>query len=628
METANLTNASINCGDEKIKLRIKKSDIENILRLMLQYTTNVVEMELTIHSKNETRSFPKYKWSWASEIGRTIISLIARPFIKILGVPPSSLNFITLRRGIEKVNVAVFEEIEGCLPTGSDGSELVFDFLLHQLSHSDDTHDYKLCRPHADEDGLKQYNCCRITSGELSVCGDVDYISDTIDEAGKCITIITCVIVFFGLPLIIQYLRVMNARDKRTGEKKKYEISDSPLALKTILYTLFIEGHGEVKSFARRFFFLLTAALLHIISTSSVAIQAISGSLVFLAPWDIFSIGKDVEDDEYDDYILTITSPFNVNLWSKCLTFDQSQSRWKKILCICFFPILFCTVSFLSILSSGFAVLVGTFYILPYTQIKSFPLYINVPKLFAPAVAIWCINAFASFLNMMLAWMAGIYLNGQFFSPYFTAIMGVVIYSLKHWRWSIEAKYLVLKTNIYEVCKEMWEKNKNNEANPDEEIQPGTFDFNIKDGKVPKALYKEIRKLNLPFHRLLFHFFAKIFIVASFFVVVLVMMLLAQNSKISGPVQIISTIAASTLPFIFDTLWTEDTFEQKNAYNIEQQRNIKGQLTLVARYDTEIRIRVHERRVEDIDNNTWRDVFFIFNPIMKRFYQSLNSSNV
>ncbi|XP_028400502.1 uncharacterized protein LOC114523694 isoform X2 [Dendronephthya gigantea] len=165
MTNLNLTNTTNRCESHKPKLRISESDVKNIINAMHKYTTNGVEIELTIDSKNETRSFPKYKWSWAGEIGRTIISLIT-------SVAGNKFFCFTLTPGIAKVNVVVSELTDGCLPTGNNGTELVFNFLLHQLSHLDDTHDYKLCHPHDDEDDLKQYNCCRITTGNLTICAD------------------------------------------------------------------------------------------------------------------------------------------------------------------------------------------------------------------------------------------------------------------------------------------------------------------------------------------------------------------------------------------------------------------------------------------------------------------------
>ncbi|XP_028403487.1 uncharacterized protein LOC114526163 isoform X2 [Dendronephthya gigantea] len=627
METCNLTSASVKRRDDKIKLQMNKSDVENILKLMLQYTTNVVEIELTIHSKNNTRSFPKYKWSWASEVGRTVISLIERPFIK-LNYKPSSLHFITLKRGIKKVNVVVFEEIDGCLPTGNKGSELVFDFLLRQLSHSDDTHDYKLCRPHDDEDGLKQYNCCRITTNELSVCDD--YFSNIIDQASSYIVAVTILVGFFGFPLIIQYLQI----SENNGPNEDYGISDSPLTLKTVLYDLFVEGSSPNRSRLRRFFLWLITTILFYISSSYFIIPSIV-FLVFM-PFDIFLLNKFGKQGKeiYKSYIFTITSPFNPQLWWKIfdkLVLQKFETTVCKI-CIAivstiFFPLFYAIVCIVSFPSLTSAVLYGTFLTGRPVQGAWERIGNFLRSVVAPLAVGLFILSLVVFLNIMLPLIAGIYLNGQIFGPYFTPIAGVVIYSLKHWRWSVEAKYLVLKTDIYEVCKKIWEDPHNGRQNKQppggENQQPPArqknFTVNVKDGRIPKILYKEIRKLILPLNKSLFFFFLQIFLVANFFFVVVVMMLLAQKSNISGQVQIMSTIALSTLPFIFDTIWVEDTCEQKSADSLKQQKEIKEIMTFVSKDVTTITVKVDTE--EEIRIEKWTDVFLAFNPLWKHYQQ-------
>ena len=135
VQNQNVTNAS--CHSD---LRIDKSAVENILRLSHHYATHVIEIEASVSSGNETREL---KWSWTDEIGRTIISLkTSLPQDSIL--PISSFHHITLNPGIHEVNVVVVDY--GCLPNGSKGSEIIFDFLLHQLFRSEYNDDYKLCR--------------------------------------------------------------------------------------------------------------------------------------------------------------------------------------------------------------------------------------------------------------------------------------------------------------------------------------------------------------------------------------------------------------------------------------------------------------------------------------------------
>ena len=217
------TNASTIC-----KLQIYKSAVENILRYMQKHTTHVVVISVYINSKNETRIFPELVWPWANEIGRIIISLKAQPggvFSSLRDTTISSLHYITLNPGIKKVDVVVSESNHGCLPEGSSGSELVFDFLLHQLSVSDNTHDYKLCRIFSKEDEINQsYNCCKVAGGEkVTICGE--YSSIVLEHGEDYINVMTSIILYIGLPLIYHFLRSIPM------EMECYDITDNSMAL-------------------------------------------------------------------------------------------------------------------------------------------------------------------------------------------------------------------------------------------------------------------------------------------------------------------------------------------------------------------------------------------------------------
>ena len=308
----NQTNTSNIC-----KLRMDESAVENILRFMHNHATHVVEINVFIDSKNETRSFPKLVWPWANEIGRTIISLKART--TTFGyITLSSLHFIILNPGIKKVNVVVSEENYGCLPTGSNGSELVFDFLLHQLSRSDDTFDYKLCRAFSKEYDLKQYNCCRVASGgKLAICGE--YSSPLLDYATIYISAITIIFIYVGLPLIWYYVQSI------PKEKQYYEITDSPMALSTIFYSAFMEGSKTtLKSHYRRLAFSFTAVVVVYISFSvswGLIIGSLMWALIFTA-YDFLGIsgddndGREMKDiSNYEIYLVVLTLPFNIKYW-------------------------------------------------------------------------------------------------------------------------------------------------------------------------------------------------------------------------------------------------------------------------------------------------------------------------
>ena len=626
-EIVKLTYASNDCGIENAKLEIQQIDVIRILQLTRFHTTNIVEIEVAIASKSKRRSFPIYKWSWASGTGRAILSSIAE--LIHLGFPRTNLRFTTLTPGIKKVTVFASEIIDGCLPTGSEGYELVFDFLLRQLSHADDTHDYQLCRPYDDKDGLKPHNCCRITTGNRIIC--YEYFSNLIEHGSRYINVIAPIMAIVGLPIVLRYLRSIPTNH--------YKINDSPLSFSAIFYTLFIEKQGLVESGLRKFFLWLIIVVVLLASDSTSINIAISVIAFFLLlPFDIFSLNEEYIDsqlnNEYNVYIFVITAPFNFKLWWKILKSRVSiqTSKWDKICYVVLytflFPFAFCIVIFYSIV-------VYIFDVVLYRTICFHALITNCRlhffKILAFLAALLCTYTFVTFLNLMLTLIAGIYLNGQFFSPYITPIIGIFTYSVKHWRWSVETEYIVLKTNIYKVCKERWEENKPKRERPAEqhgENRPEQdeehslvlngeklalrFTLDIQDGKLSKAHYNMIRKTILPFDRVLSCFFAKIFFVANYFLIVVVITLLSQESDISGPAQIISTIAVSTVPFMFDTIWVEHTFQQKEANDLEQQQQIRSMVTLVKTTDQGVTLDINAA-VEDLVINGLCDVLKTIN---------------
>ena len=224
----NPINASVNCN-----LRLDESAVENILQSMHNHVTHVVEIHVRIDSKNETRMFPEFEWPWANEIGRTIISLKARTAGWSF---PSSLPFITLTPGVQQVNVVVSELNYGSLPKGSNGLDLVFDFLLHRVSRSDETQDYKLCRPFDKENDVKQlYNCCRVASGgNVIICAE--YSSVILEYVEYYILVMVILMVYVGTPLMYTWQYSKSVQMKTNY----YEIADSPMALSTIFYSIFV----------------------------------------------------------------------------------------------------------------------------------------------------------------------------------------------------------------------------------------------------------------------------------------------------------------------------------------------------------------------------------------------------
>ena len=182
----------------------------------------------------------------------------------------------------------------------------------------------------------------------------------------------------------------------------------------------------------------------------------------------------------------------------------------------------------------------------------------------------------SGFVNLMLYLVTGLYLNGSFYSPYVVPISILLIYSWRNWRSFVETKYLLLKTIIYEICEEYHEKEIAKEHRDNTiEVSNKNCIVDVKKGTVSKALYHKITQNILPYHQVLFNFFVQMFFVISICLIVFVMMLLGQTSNIEVPVQIMSTIAVSTFPLIFDTIWTDHSSEQKDVNRKKLKQDLK-----------------------------------------------------
>ena len=579
-------------------LRIDELAVEDILRHTQSYSTHLVEITVSINSGNKTREL---KWSWADEIGRTIISLkgsVSRA---------SSFYYITLNAGAKEVNVVV--ENHGCLPNGSNVSEIIFDFLLHKIfRRSDHTHEYKLCRVINENDGIKQYNCCRIASGgNLTICAE--YLSVLLEYVTYYITIMVLFMFYVGFPLITQYLRSI------PEETQYYSITDSHMALSRIFYAAFVEeSNNPVTPYCRRLIFSSTVVTIIYIGTASLALLIVSiiWALLFIA-FDFFGLNTNTAKN-IEAYLTILTLAFNIKYWWKCfeglrkpacLQNALNGKRYKKIpifiiaYIICFIPIALLSIGFspITFLTSASLrqVITTTF----SDSNKCILFIILLLHTLFPGISYTIIILFIILFSILLLYLIiGLYLNGSFFSPIVVPICILVVYSWKNWRLFVETKYLQLKTAIYECCEEYYEKKKGSDTSTpttssliternDEESEESTespdqgYSVNVKEGTVSKALYHKIREHKLPYNEVLFYFSMRMILVANFCLIVFVMMSLAQKSNIAVPVQIMSTIAVSSLPLIFDMIWADYSFEQKNL----NYKKLKKELNSIMRMD-------------------------------------------
>ena len=640
MTTAmNRTNAS--CTSD---LRIDKSAVENILRLSHNYATHVIEIKVSVNSGNKIREL---KWSWAEEIGRTIISL------KTSYSQVSPFHFVTLNPGIKKVNVVV--ENYGCLPNGSNGSEIIFDFLLHQLFRSDDNDDYKLCRVINGNDDVKQHNCCRIASGgNLTICDE--YLSVLLEYAKYYIFAMVSIMTYVGFPLIMQHLQSI------PKETEHYSITDSPMALSRIFYAVFLErSNNPVTPYYRRLTFSLIVTV-ETISITGFSLPWIIVSLtwaLFFTAYDVFGLNGGATKN-IDIYLIILTLPFNVKHWWKFLklptkeepsvlqeedpqvtTSEQTpESSGTKICCsittkvfkTLFFVIAY-IVAFIPICVSILAIYSGvtllSFIVSPIqivllrddcSVLERIAAFLNMlsPLIYIFHMIITVIFSILS-LNLLFCLIIGLYLNGSFFSPIVVPILILLVYSWKNWRSFVETKYLQLKTAIYECCEEYYEKKSSEKKKENEESKrdasvPTTssstieknhqeseettddsnesYVVNVEEGTVSKALYDKIREHKLPYYNVLFYFSMRMFLVANFSLIVFVMMSLAQKSNIAVPVQIMSTIAVSTLPLIFETIWADHSFEQKNVNRKKLKQDLRSSMEMEIKTDNIVTVQL------------------------------------
>ena len=601
-------------------LRTDELAVEDILRLTRSYTTHVVEITVSVNSGKKFNKTRELKWSWADEIGRTIISLKASPpssyYLRDFSI--SSFHYITLNAGVKEVNVVV--ENHGCLPNGSNGSEIIFDFLLHKIFRSDDTHDYKLCRVINGSDDTKQYNCCRIArGGNLTICAE--YLSLLLEYVDNYIDIMAFIMLYVGFPLITQYLRSI------PKETQYYSITDSPMAFSRVFYTAFLEGSNNPEiPYCRRLIFSSTVVAIIYIGTASL------GWLIFSLIWALFFIAYDFFELNTDTakyiktYLTILTLAFNIKYWWEyfeglrkpaCLQNALNGKRYKKIpifiiaYILWFIPIVFLSIiispiTFLAFISINkdrrnvsdsntciFYIILLGYALFPYISLIAIILFLQ------------------NFFNLLIYLIIGLYLNGSFFSPIVVPIGILVVYSWKNWRSFVETKHLQLKTVIYECCEEYYEKKISEKKEESDTYTPTTssstterndvesgessntgYSVNVKEGTVSKALYHKIREHKLPYNEVLFYFSMRMVLIANFCLIVFVMMSLAQKSNIAVPVQIMSTIAVSTFPLIFNMIWADYSLEQKSVNHKKLKQEINSIITLEIKRDDIVNVQL------------------------------------
>ena len=78
------------------------------------------------------------------------------------------------------------------------------------------------------------------------------------------------------------------------------------------------------------------------------------------------------------------------------------------------------------------------------------------------------------------------------------------------------------------------------------------------------------------------------------------MMFFFQKSGISGELQIISTMAVGTLPFVFNAIWAEHTSEQKKVADMELKLTLRQVIKFERKIDDVIMVEVNCNRKRNL----------------------------
>jgi hypothetical protein len=239
---------------------------------------------------------------------------------------------------------------------------------------------------------------------------------------------------------------------------------------------------------------------------------------------------------------------------------------------------------------------------------STFQLHVSILRFALWYICIFGLLMYSSinFFGCTFLFTFGLFLNGETYGNYFFPLSTILFYSWTNWKSSVETKYLVLITNIYEVCRESAPVQPTALANSGVERDESANDAETSNNNpiraanrffiklnydrepiIPKQLYNKVREEFLPYDRVLFYYFMGIFFVTVFAYFLYTMMSLSDRSGITSSVKIIGSMAATTLPIIFDFVWTKNSDEKKAAKTIALKSKLKRVLTIHSSNDHE-----------------------------------------
>ena len=479
-ETTNSTTCKLLINRSEIKAVLSKHD--NVAG------ANVVKLRISVLPGNKTRFCQKMELAWASEVGRTILTLVRRAKDTIFTSP---LFTTTLEVGTEEVNIQVKEKIDGCLPPGERGSELIFDSLLRRLSQNDDTNLFKLCKAHkVNTTHYSTYNCCRIVGDRnLTICAD--YSSTVVEFAFPVVVVIFCISALMIVPFMLEY-------EMNCPKNEFFKTSDSPMSLLSIASMILFEGRGPKKSVFRRFVFVVLSYLVaffpDFFGFKSAQWAFIGWSVAFLLFYNIQLTDNKVSQEssadkccirpKWDEQLIScftlpalclyeMINPIpnsnppspnsdpnpvrNTNCCSSCSFLYSLYSLLVCFIMIAFFCLFYFVILLICLIKFVLIDLLVC-YSWPrenFGEAKWWekPLFFCMFGLRLTTLVIFIFFSAFIFISI-LTLVASLTLNATFFNPFVAPILTLIVYFWKDWMSSVEAKCLKLKTLIIEISKE------------------------------------------------------------------------------------------------------------------------------------------------------------------------------
>ena len=475
------------------KLRIDRSKIQEVLGKHYNVTSiNTVKIRVLVYQGNNTEYSEEMTFPWASEAGRAIVSLIQRA--EDIPILRSLFLSTILEVGTDEVDIEIREETNGCLPPRELWSEYIFNSLLHQLSYSDDTRAFRLCKAQIDETSqYTKFNCCKVLSNKtMALC--TDYSPVVVDMAFPSVMVIFCISCLATVPFVLQY--VINY-----PKRKFYKVSDSPTSLLSIAVVLLFEGRGPLKSLFRRCLFAMVTYFMvffpRFFGFEWLRWAFTSWVIIFLMVDDVEMTRDEGRQERlrqngnmYEKKLKKLIKKFDTHNPAKLeeslidcfkvprvfssswalfsIPFKAWRERIEQKLSTTNYVILWELLNnFLNVFQGLCAIFAISVHLIGYfvaVLLRLYQFVINEIVLFyfwpyqLRAIAPLRLASFILFVFLIgmtsifiLSVLVTLTLNAEFFNPFLVPVLTLLGYFWKNWTSSVEAKCLHLKTLVIQV---------------------------------------------------------------------------------------------------------------------------------------------------------------------------------